>query len=169
MVPAAAEGMGCELCCGPAAPLAEGLALATAEAAGLALAEAAGLALAAVEPAGFALAAVEPAGFALAGDGDAGALEGAEAAPPQALKTRLRTATVPISRCFMARILLLPGRSILPRRMIAFQAPTESGSQRRVDGNLKVTGAMPYAADLQIEGALHVAVVRSSRPHARIL
>lgn len=53
--------------------------------------------------------------------------------------------------------------------MIAFSAPPETGSQRRVDGNLKVTGAMPYAADLQIPNALHVAVVRSSRPHARIL
>lgn len=59
--------------------------------------------------------------------------------------------------------------SILAGGMIAFSAPPETGSQRRVDGNLKVTGAMPYAADLQVQGALHVAVVRSSRPHARIL
>ncbi|MBV8085368.1 MAG: xanthine dehydrogenase family protein molybdopterin-binding subunit [Chloroflexi bacterium] len=53
--------------------------------------------------------------------------------------------------------------------MIAFSAPPETGSQRRVDGDLKVTGAMPYAADLRVDNALHVAVVRSSRPHARIV
>jgi CO/xanthine dehydrogenase Mo-binding subunit len=53
--------------------------------------------------------------------------------------------------------------------MIAFSAPTESGSQRRVDGRLKVTGAMPYAADLQLADTLHAAAVRSGRPHARIV
>jgi len=52
---------------------------------------------------------------------------------------------------------------------IGFIAPNESASRGRIDGRLKVTGDMPYAADLQVEGALHVAVVRSPHPHARIL
>lgn len=50
-----------------------------------------------------------------------------------------------------------------------FEAPSEGGSQNRVDGRLKVTGQMPYAADIVVEGTLHVAVVRSPQPHARIV
>jgi CO/xanthine dehydrogenase Mo-binding subunit len=48
-------------------------------------------------------------------------------------------------------------------------APSESGGQRRVEGNLKVNGDMPYAADIRIAGTLHVAVQRSPYPHARIV
>ena len=48
-------------------------------------------------------------------------------------------------------------------------APREVGGERRIDGRLKVTGGMPYAADLFIEGTLHAAVVRSPHQHARIV
>jgi CO/xanthine dehydrogenase Mo-binding subunit len=52
---------------------------------------------------------------------------------------------------------------------LELSAPTESGGQRRVEGNLKAMGDMPYAADLRIPGSLHVAVLRSPFPHARIV
>ncbi len=52
---------------------------------------------------------------------------------------------------------------------VPFEAPAESGADNRIDGRLKVTGAMPYAADVQIPGALHAVAVRSPYPHARIL
>ncbi|MDE3077892.1 MAG: xanthine dehydrogenase family protein molybdopterin-binding subunit, partial [Chloroflexota bacterium] len=48
-------------------------------------------------------------------------------------------------------------------------APRESGSYRRVEGNLKVTGDLPYAADITVEGSLFAAVLRSPHPHARIV
>jgi CO/xanthine dehydrogenase Mo-binding subunit len=38
-----------------------------------------------------------------------------------------------------------------------------------VDGTLKVTGNMPYAADFMLDGCLHVAAVRADYAHARIL
>src|SRR5215211_2809064 len=47
-------------------------------------------------------------------------------------------------------------------------APTERGSGR-VDGALKVSGQMLYSDDLALEGLLHVVVVRSPHPHARIV
>jgi CO/xanthine dehydrogenase Mo-binding subunit len=47
-------------------------------------------------------------------------------------------------------------------------APIETGSQRRVEGNLKVTGELPYAADIRVDGCLYVAVLRSPHAHARI-
>jgi CO/xanthine dehydrogenase Mo-binding subunit len=50
-----------------------------------------------------------------------------------------------------------------------FEAPVEGGDQNRIDGRLKVTGQMPYAADVMVEGALHVAALRSPHPHARIV
>src|SRR5579872_2836371 len=65
--------------------------------------------------------------------------------------------------------MLPPAESILAGGMIAFSAPPETGGQRRVDGILKVTGAMPYAADLLPRDTLQVAALRSSRPHARIV
>ena len=48
-------------------------------------------------------------------------------------------------------------------------APRESGRQRRVEGNLKVTGEMPFAADIEVDGSLFAAVQRSPHAHARIL
>jgi putative selenate reductase molybdopterin-binding subunit len=50
-----------------------------------------------------------------------------------------------------------------------FEAPSESAGSGRIDGRLKVTGAMPYAADLVVEGTLYAGVVRSPHPHARIV
>ncbi len=50
-----------------------------------------------------------------------------------------------------------------------FEAPAEGGSQNRVDGPLKVTGRMTYAADVVLPGTLYAAAVRSPYPHARIL
>jgi CO/xanthine dehydrogenase Mo-binding subunit len=47
-------------------------------------------------------------------------------------------------------------------------SPTERGSGR-VDGALKVSGQMMYADDLALPGLLHVVVVRSPHPHARIV
>ncbi|HEU0167608.1 MAG TPA: molybdopterin cofactor-binding domain-containing protein, partial [Chloroflexota bacterium] len=52
---------------------------------------------------------------------------------------------------------------------LELQAPQESGSQRRVEGNLKATGELPYAADINIPGTLTVAVLRSPHAHARIV
>src|SRR5919202_4030853 len=48
-------------------------------------------------------------------------------------------------------------------------APLERGGGARVDGELKVSGQMLYSDDLALEGLLHVAVVRSPHPHARIV
>ncbi len=48
-------------------------------------------------------------------------------------------------------------------------APREFGGQRRVEGNLKVTGDMPFAADIHIEGSLAACVLRSPYAHARII
>jgi CO/xanthine dehydrogenase Mo-binding subunit len=48
------------------------------------------------------------------------------------------------------------------------EAPRERGSVR-VDGELKVSGQMMYADDLAQPGLLHVVVVRSPHPHARIV
>ncbi len=48
------------------------------------------------------------------------------------------------------------------------ESPSERGSVR-VDGELKVSGQMMYADDLAQPGLLHVAVVRSPHPHARIV
>jgi len=39
----------------------------------------------------------------------------------------------------------------------------------RVEGPLKVTGAARYTADVRMPGMLHMAYLRSDRPHARIL
>ncbi|HZR98049.1 MAG TPA: xanthine dehydrogenase family protein molybdopterin-binding subunit [Chloroflexota bacterium] len=47
-------------------------------------------------------------------------------------------------------------------------APLERGRGVRVDGELKVSGQMLYSDDLALEGLLHVAVLRSPHPHARI-
>ncbi|HZR99895.1 MAG TPA: xanthine dehydrogenase family protein [Chloroflexota bacterium] len=49
------------------------------------------------------------------------------------------------------------------------EAPSEHGRGPRVDGELKVSGQMLYSDDLALEGLLHVAVVRSPHPHARIV
>src|SRR5437870_3298769 len=54
-------------------------------------------------------------------------------------------------------------------RQFDLAAPREFGSQRRVEGNLKVTGEMTYAADIVMDGTLFVAVQRSPHPHARIV
>ncbi|HLG73432.1 MAG TPA: xanthine dehydrogenase family protein molybdopterin-binding subunit [Chloroflexota bacterium] len=50
-----------------------------------------------------------------------------------------------------------------------FEAPSEGGSQNRIDGLLKVTGRMTYAADIVVPGTLHAAALRSPYPHARIV
>src|SRR5919204_975992 len=49
------------------------------------------------------------------------------------------------------------------------EAPPERGRGVRVDGELKVSGQLMYADDLALPGLLHVAVVRSPYPHARIV
>lgn len=49
------------------------------------------------------------------------------------------------------------------------EAPPERSRDARVEGKLKVTGQLVYAADLALAGLLHVVTVRSSYPHARIL
>ncbi|HEX9867358.1 MAG TPA: xanthine dehydrogenase family protein molybdopterin-binding subunit [Candidatus Tectomicrobia bacterium] len=49
------------------------------------------------------------------------------------------------------------------------EAPAERGRGARVDGELKVSGQLMYADDLALPGLLHVAVVRSPYPHARIV
>jgi carbon-monoxide dehydrogenase large subunit len=49
------------------------------------------------------------------------------------------------------------------------EAPRERGSGARVDGELKVSGQLMYADDLALPGLLHVAVIRSPYPHARIV
>src|SRR5918996_1375852 len=49
------------------------------------------------------------------------------------------------------------------------EAPLERGRGARVDGELKVCGQLLYADDLALPGLLHVAVVRSPYPHARIV
>jgi putative selenate reductase molybdopterin-binding subunit len=49
------------------------------------------------------------------------------------------------------------------------EAPPEHGGGARVDGELKVSGQLMYADDLALPGLLHVAVVRSPYPHARIV
>ena len=41
--------------------------------------------------------------------------------------------------------------------------------ERRIDGELKTTGAAKYTADLDVPGALQAAFVRSAYPHARIV
>jgi len=41
--------------------------------------------------------------------------------------------------------------------------------ERRIDGELKTTGAAKYTADLDVPGALQAAFVRSPYPHARIV
>src|SRR5262249_30520648 len=46
--------------------------------------------------------------------------------------------------------------------------PVEHGAGPRIDGELKVTGQILYSDDLMLEGLLHVAVLRSPYPHARI-
>ncbi|HEX6512779.1 MAG TPA: molybdopterin cofactor-binding domain-containing protein, partial [Chloroflexota bacterium] len=51
----------------------------------------------------------------------------------------------------------------------ASASPLEVSENGRIDGRLKVTGQMPYAADIVVQGSLHVAVVRGPHPHARIL
>src|ERR687885_817987 len=48
-------------------------------------------------------------------------------------------------------------------------APLERGGGARVDGELKASGQMLYSDDLALEGLLHVAVVRSPHPHARLV
>src|SRR3954471_14560803 len=49
-------------------------------------------------------------------------------------------------------------------------APSEHArSGSRVDGELKVSGQMLYSNDLPLTGVLHVAVVRSPHPHARVV
>ncbi len=53
-------------------------------------------------------------------------------------------------------------------RLGSGSAPLEQGGGGRVDGELKVTGQMTYAADVSLPGLLHVAVLRSPYPHARI-
>jgi len=49
------------------------------------------------------------------------------------------------------------------------EAPQERGRGARVDGELKVSGQLIYADDLALPGLLHIAVVRSPYPHARIV
>ncbi|HEY7496707.1 MAG TPA: hypothetical protein VIH59_37085, partial [Candidatus Tectomicrobia bacterium] len=49
------------------------------------------------------------------------------------------------------------------------EAPPERGRGVRVEGELKVSGQLMYADDLALPGLLHVAVVRSPYPHARIV
>src|SRR5579864_7644671 len=39
----------------------------------------------------------------------------------------------------------------------------------RVEGPLKVTGSARYTADVRMPGMLHLAYLRSDRPHARIV
>lgn len=51
----------------------------------------------------------------------------------------------------------------------SFEGPLESSTRGRIDGDLKVTGAMRYAADVPIDGVLHAAALRSPHPHARIV
>jgi CO/xanthine dehydrogenase Mo-binding subunit len=46
--------------------------------------------------------------------------------------------------------------------------PIEEGREGRIDGELKVGGRMLYAADVPVPDVLHVAVLRSPYPHARI-
>jgi CO/xanthine dehydrogenase Mo-binding subunit len=46
--------------------------------------------------------------------------------------------------------------------------PVEEGREGRIDGELKIGGRMLYAADVPVPDALHVAVLRSPYPHARI-
>jgi CO/xanthine dehydrogenase Mo-binding subunit len=48
-------------------------------------------------------------------------------------------------------------------------APSEHGRGARIDGELKVSGQMLYSDDLALPGMLHVAVVRSPHPHARLV
>ena len=48
-------------------------------------------------------------------------------------------------------------------------APVVGTDVPRVDGLEKVTGAAKYTADLKFPRLLHVAVVRSPHPHARVL
>jgi CO/xanthine dehydrogenase Mo-binding subunit len=49
------------------------------------------------------------------------------------------------------------------------ESPRERAGGARVDGELKVSGQLMYADDLALPGLLHVAVVRSPYPHARIV
>ena len=50
------------------------------------------------------------------------------------------------------------------------KAPTIVGARtRRLDAHDKVTGRARYAGDLQLPGMLHGKIVRSDRPHARIV
>ena len=46
--------------------------------------------------------------------------------------------------------------------------PIEDGREGRIDGALKVGGRMLYAADVPVPDVLHIAVLRSPYPHARI-
>jgi len=48
-------------------------------------------------------------------------------------------------------------------------SPVEHTPGPRVEGELKVSGQLLYSDDLALPGLLHVAVVRSPYPHARIL
>jgi carbon-monoxide dehydrogenase large subunit len=55
-----------------------------------------------------------------------------------------------------------------PTALVDPPTALERGGGTRVDGELKVTGAILYADDLQVPGLLHAAVARSPHPHARI-
>src|SRR5919198_4738730 len=57
----------------------------------------------------------------------------------------------------------------MPTTLAYPEAPPERGRGARVDGELKVSGQLMYADDLALSGLLHVAVVRSPYPHARIV
>jgi len=46
--------------------------------------------------------------------------------------------------------------------------PVEEGGEGRIDGELKLSGRMLYAADVPVPDVLHAAVLRSPYPHARI-
>jgi CO/xanthine dehydrogenase Mo-binding subunit len=59
--------------------------------------------------------------------------------------------------------------TVLSPEVDFMSAAVESGKDNRIDGRLKVTGAMDFAADLRIQGALHAAALRSPYPHARIV
>jgi 4-hydroxybenzoyl-CoA reductase subunit alpha len=63
-----------------------------------------------------------------------------------------------------------PG-SATPATPAAVQAPEPvlGRRQRKVDGELKVTGHALYTDDLQLPRMLHCRIVRSPHPHARIL
>ncbi|MBI3433786.1 MAG: molybdopterin-dependent oxidoreductase [Proteobacteria bacterium] len=65
------------------------------------------------------------------------------------------------------------GNGTLPESALAEEEPADGrfigANVRRLDAPSKVSGALKYAADMTMPGMLHVQVLRSPHPHARIV